>query len=175
MPEHLSMTDDSQLSDVIQTIQETSSNSLENEGLRSVATIALHIWKFSDVPKFKLLCETSCDTAYSAIYYTGKETESSSEVSPATQTKLDELKRILEEILIFCRSVRSRNWLVAIVFRAMGSRDKKKIKGFRVRLKTMITKDFVPEDWKPLSIRDQVESAIRRARESEATPADPDL
>ncbi|KAJ8085252.1 hypothetical protein PM082_004046 [Marasmius tenuissimus] len=175
MPERLSTTNDPQLSDVIQTIQETSSNSSENEWLRSVATTTLNIWKFSDVPKFKLLCETSCDTAYSAIYYTGKETESSSEVSPATQTKLDELNRVLEEVLIFCRSVRSRNWLIAIVLWAVGSRDKKKIKEFRIRLKTIITKDFVPEDWKPLSIRDRVESAIRRARESEATPADPDF
>ncbi|KAK1230849.1 hypothetical protein PQX77_006047 [Marasmius sp. AFHP31] len=93
MPEHLSTIDDPQFSDVVQIIQETSSNSSKNERLRSVATIALNIWKFSDVPKFKSLCETSCDTAYSAIYYTSKETESSSEVSPATQTKLDELKR----------------------------------------------------------------------------------
>ncbi|KAL0577824.1 hypothetical protein V5O48_004152 [Marasmius crinis-equi] len=168
MVNRLSQITDSHLYYVTQNLTKASNAPEKNERPRSIARLALEIAEYSDVSKLELLAEASCETGYSAIYYTGKESHSPPEISPATLKKLDELIRTLEDILSFCCAFKSRTWFTTLFLRAAGFLDKRKIKKFRATLRRMVTQDFVPKDWKPISIKETVDEAIRQAQDQRA-------
>ncbi|KAL0568918.1 hypothetical protein V5O48_013053 [Marasmius crinis-equi] len=93
-------------SHAIQALARASDAPQTSERGRSIVILALHILEFVDIATLTSLVKTSCEAGYLAIRYTEQEREAEPGVSHEMEVKLDELTRTLEEILLFCRSIR---------------------------------------------------------------------
>ncbi|KAL0568448.1 hypothetical protein V5O48_013536 [Marasmius crinis-equi] len=115
---------DSHFDSVVQALSRACAHdgSKNNKLLSSVASLALNISRYRDLPtRQKSLAKASMEVAYSALRYTQKELSEAEaeEPSPETKANLGELIRTLEEISSFLVSRRSRNWFNAVTFWAM--------------------------------------------------------
>ncbi|KAG7100195.1 hypothetical protein E1B28_001972 [Marasmius oreades] len=135
--------------------------------LSTIADMALEISGYRSISRIRPLVVTSCETVYSANFYTKYFSQSDQDCYPERQSlgaKLARLTETLDDIRLLSNRIASRGRLSATLVERIGFWESNKIQKLQNILKAMIIHDFWPEDQKMFNTQRNIEETKVQAQ-----------